>query len=76
MRGDQSITRIQLDSLDVRSVGYDRETQTLEVELRDLRTFRFFGVPSALYGGFMCSNSHGEFFSRFIKEDFDCQRIF
>lgn len=70
------INRIPVRSLDVKSAGYDNATGTLEVELRDLRVFRFFGVPSALYGGFMSTDSHGEFYSRFIKEDFECQRIF
>ena len=70
------MTRTPVSSSNLKSVGYDRRSTTLEVEFLSGHVYQYFGVPEARYSGLMSASSHGEFFARYIKDaGYRCQQI-
>lgn len=47
----------------ITSVGYDRESSTLEIEFREGSVYRYFDVPEFLHQGMMLASSKGQFFN-------------
>ncbi len=60
--------RVQVDSTDLATVGYETETSTLEVEFRKGGIYQYFGVPQEVYEGLMSAGSKGQFFNQHIKK--------
>lgn len=59
--------RQPVDSSNLSSVGYDPQTNTLEVEFNHGGIYQYFNVPSHIYQGLMNANSHGQYFDQYIK---------
>ncbi|MCJ7668218.1 MAG: KTSC domain-containing protein [Anaerolineae bacterium] len=59
--------RQPVSSTDIRSIGYDPESQTLEVEFHSGGVYQYFGVPASVYSGLMSASSHGKYFHRHVK---------
>ena len=51
----------------INAVGYDPESQTLEVEFSNGRTYTYEGVPQSTFDGMMGAQSVGKFFISNIK---------
>ena len=49
--------RQQVSSSSIRSVGYDPQTQTLELEFHNGGVYRYANVPEAVYRGLMLADS-------------------
>lgn len=49
--------RQSVSSSNLRSVGYDPETKTLEVEFQNGSVYQYFNVPPQVYKGLM-TNDH------------------
>ena len=49
------------------SVGYDAETQVLEVEFIRGAVYQFSGVPREVYDGILVADSKGKYFHANIK---------
>ena len=64
--------RIEVTSSNLLSVGYDPETETLEVEFRSGGTYRYSGVPISEYQALMGAASHGSYFHRNIRDRYPC----
>lgn len=60
--------RTRVRSSNLRSVGYDPETGTLEVEFLDGGIHQYSGVPESRYEGLMGAYSKGRYFNTFIKK--------
>ena len=52
----------------IRSIGYDSDSQTLEVEFHHGRVYQYFGVPSEVHAGLMAADSHGKFLDVHVKK--------
>ena len=61
------MNRTQITSSNLRSVGYDPATSTLEVEFRHGDVYQYFDVPAARHTGLLSAYSHGAYFDTFIK---------
>ena len=61
------MNRTQISSANLRSVGYDPSTSTLEVEFRHGGVYEYLDVPAARYDGLMSAYSKGSYFDTFIK---------
>ncbi len=61
---------IRVISTAIRSIGFDPETRCLKITFQQGDTYEFWGVPSRLYVGLMCANSHGQFYNRYIRNCF------
>lgn len=59
--------RLPVASSMINSVGYDAETQTLDVEFKDGRVYSYGGVPQSEYDNMMSAQSVGKYFAQNIK---------
>ena len=59
--------RRPVNSSNLRSVGYDAETSTLEIEFHHGGIYQYFGVPDQVYSSLMSFASHGKYFHRYIR---------
>ena len=67
--------RKKVSSSNLRSVGYDASTQTLEVELSDGGIWQYSKVPSKVYRRFMAAQSMVSYYRDNIEEDYSRRRI-
>jgi len=67
--------RIQVDSSNIISIGYDLQTNTLEVEFNSAEIYQYFNVPEHLYQNLMSASSKGQFLNDFIKFSYRYQKI-
>jgi len=70
-----SINRIPVTSSDLRSVGYDPTTETLEIEFHSGGIYQYFDVPPDIHNALMSASSHGKYFAANIKNSFGWQKI-
>jgi hypothetical protein len=59
--------RVPINSSNILSVGYDAETQMLEVEFNTKRVYRYSNIPPHVYAGLMKAQSHGKYFLTYIS---------
>jgi len=67
--------RITVSSSNLRSVGYDEATQTLEIEFHSGGVYQYSSVPRSVYEGLMGASSHGKYFHAHIKGVYPYRRI-
>lgn len=70
--------RIPVNSSDLKSVGYDKNNQILEVEfLSNCSVYQYSRVPEKVYLELMNAESHGQYFSRCIKNNllYGCRKL-
>jgi len=61
------MNRTPVCSSNIRSVGYDSASRTLEVEFHSGGIYQYSGVPEAIYQDFMRAASKGSYFHDHIK---------
>lgn len=59
--------RTPVSSSAIQSVGYDTDSQTMEIEFNGGRTYQYFDVPAAEHEALMEADSHGAYFNVHIK---------
>ena len=59
--------RRPVDSSDLRSVGYDSDTSTLEIEFHSGGIYQYSNVPTSVYHSLLSAGSHGRYFHSYIK---------
>ncbi len=69
------MNRQAVDSSNLASVGYDAQTQTLEIEFNHGGVYQYYNVPKSMYDNLMNASSHGQYFSTNIRNDYECQKI-
>lgn len=67
--------RKPVSSSNLRSIGYDLKSLTLEIEFHDGSVYQYFDVPESVYNALMSASSHGSFFHRHIKDRFQWAKI-
>lgn len=60
--------RTPVQSSSVSSVGYDRDSSTLETEFLNGSVYQYFGVPESIFDGLMNAPSKGTFLDQFVKK--------
>ena len=70
-----SIRRNPVSSTNVRSIGYDERSQTLEVEFQSGSVYRYFNVPKTIVDAFLAAPSKGQFLSSQIRNRFPYARV-
>lgn len=68
-----TITRQAVQSSNVKGVGYDAPSQTLEVEFQGGGVYRYFDVPADVYAAMLAAPSIGKFLNAHIKV-YRCER--
>lgn len=64
------IQRTDVISGSVRSIGYDRDTKTLDVQLASHKVLRFYGVPYEVARDLYRAESVTDYFERHVRRKF------
>lgn len=67
--------RTPVSSSNLRSVGYDPATRTLEIEFMNGHIYQYSGVPQSSYTALMAAESHGRYFNGRIRGAFPCRQV-
>jgi hypothetical protein len=62
------MNRTPVSSSNLRAVGYDADTRTLEVEFLNGGLYSYSNVPLTIHAGLMSASSHGSYFDAHIKK--------
>lgn len=66
--------RQTVSSSNIRSIGYETTTGTLEVEFNSGGIYQYFNVPEAVYSALMHASSKGAYVNDYIKDQYRCQK--
>ncbi len=70
------MSRTPVTSSNLKAVGYDPATSTLEIEFQHGDIYQYFNVPKARYAGLMDASSKGEYFDAHIKKaGYDYEKV-
>ncbi len=67
--------RTPIISSNLKSVGYDVNTKTLEIEFQNGSVYQYYEVPLNIYEELMKAPSHGKFFHAHIRNVYRYRRI-
>ena len=67
--------RQPVTSSNIRAVGYDPGSETLEIEFHSGGVYRYSGVPESVYRGLMQAASHGSYFHAHIRERYSYRSV-
>jgi hypothetical protein len=67
--------RERVQSTNLKSVGYDPETKTLEVGFHDGSVYQYFNVPAVVHRDLLNASSIGQYFSYFIKTTYRNRKV-
>jgi len=68
--------RHNVNSTNLSSVGFDEETNTLEIGFNSGYVYQYFGVPLRVYTSLMYAGSKGTYFDKYIrKRGYPCRRV-
>ncbi|HEJ8168487.1 KTSC domain-containing protein [Serratia marcescens] len=67
--------RENVTSSNISSIGYDAESQTLEIEFLNGAIYQYFDVPEQVHAELMGADSVGAFLARNIKGSFRYSRV-
>jgi len=67
--------RQNVESSMIRSIGYDANNSTLEIEFNSGAVWQYFDFPESLWYEFETSESQGKFFHRVIKNQYSESRV-
>lgn len=59
--------RISVSSSNISSIGYDENSQTLEIEFHNGGVYQYFDVPINVYQDLIKAGSTGQYFAQHIK---------
>lgn len=59
--------RTPVDSSNISSIGYDEDSNTLEIEFHSGAVYQYFDVPMNVYQAIMEASSKGQYFAQNIK---------
>jgi hypothetical protein len=63
------------DSSVIKIVGWDSQDKTLIVQFKSLTAWAYYNVSEKIYQDFIESDSMGYFFNKFIRNNYDSQKI-
>ncbi|MEM4204933.1 MAG: KTSC domain-containing protein [Candidatus Methanomethylicaceae archaeon] len=67
--------RHQVESSNLRSVGYDEATRTLEIEFHSGGIYQYYDVPPEVYQELLCAPSLGKYFHAHIRNIYQYKRV-
>ena len=67
--------RHSVSSSNIVAIGYENETQTLEIEFHGGRVYQYYGVPESMYDQLMQTSSKGKFFHMYIRNGYPYSRV-
>ncbi|WP_137286052.1 KTSC domain-containing protein [Halorussus salinisoli] len=68
-------TRSPVASSSIRSIGYDEDDEALEIEFESGGVYRYADVSRETYEEFLSARSHGSYFHKNFRGQYDYHRI-
>jgi len=65
----------RVESSNISSIGYDPDSETLEIEFSNGSIYQYYGVPENLYNKIMGASSKGQFLHQYIKNQYPYSRV-
>lgn len=62
------MNRVPVSSSNLMSVGYDPESQILEVAFHNNTVYQYLNVPHQIYSSLMSAGSHGSYLDSHVKK--------
>lgn len=69
------MVRKRVTSSNIAAIGYDPETETLEVEFLNSSVYEYLNVPENIYNNLMAASSHGAYLNREIRDRYSFRQI-
>ena len=73
--GKNKMTRTPVDSSNISSIGYDEASSTFEIEFHGGAVYQYFDVPEYIHEAFINASSHGKYFQKNIRGNYQFQKI-
>lgn len=67
--------RAKVTSSNIVSIGYDAESEVLEIEFHGGAVYQYDSVPTEEYEGLMDAGSHGTYFHQHINGRYTYQKL-
>lgn len=67
--------RQRVSSSNIRSIGYDNSTSTLEIEFINGRIYQYYNVSERVYSSLMSASSHGQYLVANIVNNFKYKEL-
>lgn len=67
--------RSPVSSSNVESVGYEKDSETLEVEFKNGTLYQYFDVPQQIFDGLISADSVGGYLAQNIKGVYRYSRV-
>ncbi len=67
--------RTPVTSTDIRAIGYDEDSQTLEIEFNSGGVYQYSGVSSGEWDSIMAADSKGKYFHANIKNRYSFVKL-
>lgn len=64
-----------VDSSNVAAIGFDKDSQTLQVEFNSGAAYQYFDVPEAVYEGLLAAASVGQYLNQQVKGTYRYSRV-
>jgi len=74
-RGLSKMLRFPIPSTEITQVGYQEDSETLEIQFVKGGVYQFFNVPSSVFDEFMSAPSKEGYYHSKIGERFPCARV-
>jgi len=69
------MNRESVTSSNIASIGYDKTSETLEIEFLNGGVYQYFDVPEREYDGIMSAASHGQYLAQNIKGNYRFSKV-
>lgn len=69
------MNRQSVTSSNIASIGYDADSQTLEIEFLNGGVYQYFDVPQYIYQELMGASSHGQYLAQNIKGGYRYSKV-
>lgn len=69
------MNRQPVESADIKSIGYDSETQTLEIEFHSGGIYQYLDVPDSVFSNLMNADSKGKYFHKYVKNVYSYRKL-
>lgn len=64
------MNRISVNSSNLASIGYDSNSNILEIEFNSGGIYEYYNVPESEYRNLMNADSHGKYFAANIRDNY------
>lgn len=71
----KTMERESVTSSNIASIGYDKGSETLEIEFLNGSLYQYFDIPEHVYDELMASDSHGQYLARNIKGNYRYSKV-